>query len=122
MWSGRTGDARRYELVDDMIYLYPTPPAGQTYELLYIPAAPDLSGYASDACVDCVIAEGEAFVIWGTLVKAKAKSESDVRLAVIERDRLAKLVDEWAKNRLMLEPSRRIVVDVDYDEVGSEDW
>src|SRR4051812_25773444 len=31
-WSGMTGgEARRWELVDDTIYLYPTPPSGQIY-------------------------------------------------------------------------------------------
>lgn len=115
-WSGQTGSrAVRYELIDDTIYLYPTPPAGQTYELLYIPTSPDVSEYASDECVDCVIAEGTAFVIWGTVVKAKSKSESDVRLAMNERDRLAPIILEWARNRLLLEPHRRIVSDIDVE-------
>lgn len=121
-WSGSgTDSARRYEFIDNTLYLYPTPPTGQTYELLYIPEAPDVSEYASDDCVDCVTAEGEAFVIWGAVVKAKSKSESDVRLALAERERLGSVVKDWALNRMMIEPQRRIVTDIDL-ETSERDW
>lgn len=115
-WANRTGSyAERYEFIDDRLYLYPTPPTGQDYVMRYIPQAPDLSGFASDDCVDVVTAEGEAFLIWGAVVKAKSKSESDVRLAVIERDRMAEKVRDWAINRSMTEP-RRMHVDFDDDD------
>jgi hypothetical protein len=39
-WSGRTGHARKWEMVDDKIYLYPTPPSGDTYELRTSPRRP----------------------------------------------------------------------------------
>jgi hypothetical protein len=70
-------EARAYALVDDRIYLYPTPPTGQTYELLYIPQPPDLSTFASDDCVDVVTPYGEAFLIWGVAALAKAKAKQD---------------------------------------------
>lgn len=121
--SGSTGSrAKRYEFRDDTFFLYPTPPTGQSYELLYVPQATDLSEYADDDLVDCVTAEGEAYVIWATLVKAKSKSESDVRLAVGERDRLAKIVEQWAINRMMIEPHRRIVSDADFPEGDDGEW
>jgi hypothetical protein len=112
-YSGREGpSATRYELVDGFLYLYPTPPAGQTYELRYLPQSPDLSGYASDQCVDVVIAEGLSFLVWAVVVKAKAKSEKDVRLATVERDIAAKKVQDWATYRALTEAPRRMVTDV----------
>jgi hypothetical protein len=117
-YAGNTGTARRYELIDDRIYLYPTPPTGQDYEIRYIPQAPDLSEYASDECVDVVTAEGMAFLIWCTAVKALSKSETDVRLAMAERDRMAEKVLDWAINRMMLEPQRTIA---DHDDDCDED-
>jgi hypothetical protein len=113
-WAGREGShATRYELVDGYLYLYPTPPADQTYELQYLPQPPDVSGYASDQCVDVVIPEGLSFLVWAVVVKAKSKSEKDVRLATIERDRAAAKVQEWATFRALTEAPRKTVTDVD---------
>lgn len=113
-WAGRTAQrAERYELIDDQIYLYPTPPTGQTYELRYIPQAPDLTGFASDACVDVVVADGLSFLVWAVTVKAKAKGESDVRLAILERDRAGGKLHEWAVNRAITEAPRRVVTDLE---------
>lgn len=121
-WAGVSGSqAERFELIDDRIYLYPTPPTSQTYEIRYIPQAPDLSGFASDDCVDVITAEGEAFLIWGVTVKALSKSESDVRLAMAERDRLAGRVLDWAINRMMLDP-QRVIADHDDEPTDAGDW
>lgn len=121
-YAGRTGTASHYELVDDRINLYPTPPSGQSYEIRYIPQAPDLSGYSSDECVDVVTAEGEGFLIWCTAVKALSKSESDVRLAMAERDRMAERVLTWACDRLMLDPQRVVVDHEDDWPVDVAEW
>ncbi len=122
-WSGRTGSsAERYELIDSRINLYPTPPSGQSYEMRYIPQAPEISGYASDACVDVVVAEGLSFMLWAVAVKAKAKKEKDAQLAIIERDRMADKVLEWAVNRAMVDPQRKIVDDVDNTPVSPASW
>jgi predicted amidohydrolase YtcJ len=63
-----------YAHVDDRIYLYPTPPTAQTYSLLYVPQAPDVSGFASDECVDVYCPDGEACLIWGVAALAKIKA------------------------------------------------
>jgi len=84
--QGVPGDAYKYSLIDDRLYLYPTPPAGQVYEMLYVPQPTDLSTYTDGSVVDVVTPDGEAFIVWGVSIKAMHKSESDVSLAVMERE------------------------------------
>lgn len=105
-WGGRTGTAWFYEFVDDRIYLYPVPPSGQSYELLYIPQPPDLTSYADSDIVDVVAPDGESFLIWGVAVKALAKQGSDVQLAMAEREQARTRLTEWAALREFSEPRR----------------
>lgn len=125
-WSGRTAsnEARAFALVDDRIYLYPTPPSGQSYEILYIPQPPDLSTFASDDCVDVVTPDGEAFLIWGVAVKALAKSESNVQLAIAEREAARERLVAWATMRAFNQPRRRISGEFDGPLSGYDpaDW
>lgn len=117
-----TGEARFFALVDDRIYLYPTPPTGQSYEILFIPQSPDVSGYASDECLDVVTPDGEAFLIWGVTVKALAKSESDVRLAIAERDAARERLFVWATMRALSSPRRRFSGDDSFSGYDPSDW
>jgi len=124
-WAGRVGsEAIVFALVDDRIYLYPTPPSGQTYELLYIPQAPDLTAYDDTDLVDVVNAEGEAFLIWGVAVKAMSKGESNVQLAIAEREAARQRLHEWAVVRAFNQPRRRVVDDFDVSDVplSEGDW
>lgn len=104
--NGATGEARGYTLVDNKIYLFPTPASG-SYQLIYVPQPPDLSSYLDTDLVDVVSSEGEAFLIWGVCVLAKSKSESDVRLAAEREEAARDRLLEWAVNRSMSEPRRR---------------
>lgn len=110
-----TGDARFYANVDDKIYLYPTPPSGQTYVWRYIGQPPDLSTYADADTIDVVTPDGESFLIWATAVKALAKSESDVQLAMAEREACRARLLEWAQLRAFTQPRRIQAVD-EYNE------
>jgi hypothetical protein len=124
-WAARgSGEAIVYAHVDDKLYLYPNPPAGQTYELLYIPQPPDLSVYADGQAVDLVTPDGEAFLIWGTAVKAMSKSERDVRLAVAEREAARERLKDWAVHKAFTQPRRRVVDDFDPGAVplSDADW
>lgn len=124
-WAGRSsGEALVFAYVDDQIYLYPTPPAGQTYELLYVPQSPDLSLYADADIVDVVCPAGEAFIIWHATIPALNKSESDVRLAMAQADRLLAKAEEWAINKALSQPRRRVIDDFDPSEVpvSDADW
>lgn len=109
-WIGMTGEARVYELVDDQLYLYPRPSSGE-YLWRYIPQATDLSSYVDGDAVDLVTPEGERFIVWCVAVKALAKSESDVTLAIRERDQAGQALREWAAMRAFNAPRRRIVRD-----------
>jgi hypothetical protein len=125
-WTGNTGEARVYALADDQLFLYPRPSSG-TYLWLYIPQSTDLSTYLDDDLVDVVTADGERFLIWCVAVKALAKSESDVQLAMTERDQAREALREWAVLRAFNAPRRRIVRDGDgtdyyYDQFDSASW
>ncbi len=116
------GDSYYFTVADDRIYLYPTPATGKKFELVYIPQPTDLSAYADDDIVDLVTPDGEAFLIWGVAVKALAKSESDVRLAMSERDAARQRMFEWATLRAFNQPRRRFIADVPDMYMDEGDW
>lgn len=124
--AGQTGaEARAFALVDDRIYLYPTPPTGQTYELLYIPQPPDLSAFASDECVDVVNSDGEAFLIWGVAALAKIKAAQDASAYFSRQEFYREKLTASAISRSFAAPRRRVVTDVDTwldSEVDPADW
>lgn len=114
-WAGRRGQARRFVIIDDQIWLYPKPASGN-YELLYIPQAPDLKTYAAGDLFDVVTPDGEEMFVWGTVVKILAKKQRDVRLAIAEREAARTRLLEWALLRSMVEgPVRVVDDDDDYD-------
>lgn len=119
-WAGRPGaNARAFAVSGDRIYLYPTPPTGQGYELTFIPQPATYDGTTNTATlIDLVTPDGEAFLIYGVAVKALAKSESDVRLAMAEREAARQRLLEWATLRAFTQPRRRIVSDFD----GGAGW
>ncbi len=110
--AGLTGTvARWFALVDDRIYLYPTPASGQTYEILYIPQAPDVSGYADDACIDLVSADGEACVVWGVAGIAKVKSSQDASIHMSKQEQHRDRLQGWAADRMITQARRRPAAD-----------
>ncbi len=110
LYGGLTGEAEAYALVDDLIYLYPTPSSG-TYEMLYIPQAPDLTELAEDDLVDVVNIYGAHFLVYGTAALCLSKSESDERSMLARQARAEKKLIEWAANRSFHEPQRRYTED-----------
>lgn len=111
-YAGQTGsEAREWALVDDRIYLYPTPPTGQTYELLYIPQSPDLSTFDDDDCVDVVSSDGESCLIWGVAGLAKAKASQDSTLFIQKQELYRSRLVGWAANRHSSDLARRVVTD-----------
>ncbi len=124
-WSGQTNSyAQRYALIDDRIYLYPTPPASTTsYEIRYIPQPPDLATFDDSDPVDLVTPDGEAFLIYGTAVKAHAILESDAQLAMVERDKARERFKHWATMRAFNTSRHQIVETADEGEMfDPADW
>jgi hypothetical protein len=119
-WAGTTGDAMRWELVDDTIYLYPTPPANQIYELRYIPQPPDLSTFADSDVIDVVTPDGDAFLVWGVVVMALSKSNRDVTVAMKREDEARARLTEWAAMRAFELP-RKVVDHGDLDDTYDDD-
>jgi hypothetical protein len=111
-FRGMTGDARRWTVPDDQLFLYPRPSSG-TYRWYYIQQPTDLADYADGDEVDVVTPDGESFLIWGTAVKALAKSEANVQLAMAERERYRQQLMVWAADRSITDHNYRVRRDVD---------
>lgn len=87
--SGVSGScATAYAMVDDEIYLYPTPPAGDLYEMRYCPQPPELVEFNGELpiYVDVVTPDGLTFLLWSVAVLALAKSEQDPQLAMQQKE------------------------------------
>jgi hypothetical protein len=104
-WSGLVGEAHRYTLIDDQLYLYPNPSSG-TYKWRYIAQPPDLSTEADATLVDVVTPDGEAFLVWGVAVLALSKGEKDVTLALQRQEQARARLKDWAYNRSLTQPRR----------------
>lgn len=110
------GDAREYALVDDRLYLFPSPASG-SYEWMYIPQPTDLTTYIATDVVDLVNPHGLTFVLWGVAAKALAKAEKMTDGAIAERDAARERLVDWANKRSMYSAKRRIVQrEHDFDE------
>ncbi len=120
--SGLTGTvALFFAVVDDRVYLYPTPATDQTYEALFIPQAPDLSAYASDDCVDVVSADGEACVIWGVAALAKIKASQDATIFLQKQEQHRERLQGWAADRLIAYAGVRPAADEYAERFGCEE-
>lgn len=112
---GQTGDARFFAIIGQTIEFYPNPSSG-TYAHVYVPQPVDL-GLSEDATsIDLICPAGEAFVVWGTAVKLLAKSESDVQVAMAEREAARERVRTWLMSRMLTTPRRQTTDDDILDE------
>jgi len=125
-YRGRTGasDAVGYAIVGSgatPLELHPKPPTGQTYELVYIPHAEDLTTASGDTLVDVVAPAGEEFLLWAMSVLSMGKEKDDVTLAMAERERHRASLQEWAALRAFNDPNRVIAHD-EIDEYAYPEW
>lgn len=102
------GESTAYSLTGNNIRLYPTPSSGKVYYNIYVPQPVDHSGSADGVVIDVVTPDGEAFVTWHMAFRALAKEESDVSVAMSEREAARERVYNWAVMRALNEPRRVI--------------
>lgn len=118
-----SAEARFFEHVGALIYLYPNPSSG-TYKVRYIPQPADLSSGIDALDVDVINPYGEEFLVWCVAVKMHSQLESDAQLALDREARARTNLAEWASLKAFNQPRRRVadmrlVPDYGYDPA---DW
>lgn len=98
-----------HRIVGNNIVLYPPPTTGQSFEHIYVPAAPFLVG---DGAVLDGVQGWEELVVLGAAIKVAMKEETDASLFLRERDEIRVRIATAAEDRQLLSNGR--VVDV-YD-------
>ncbi len=122
-FAGRVGQATMYSFTGNSIALYPTPSSG-TYKHIYVPQPADYSAAEDDDDIDLINVHGMKFVVWGVASVALHKGEADQQRAMIERDKALRKLREWAVDRAMLSPKRRVITEMDLPVGGLSpaDW
>lgn len=108
-YKGLSGTAYAYEVVGSNVWLYPTPPSGQTYIHTYIPHPTDISAADDATLIEMASLDGEQALIWGVVFLARDKLEQDAQTAKSERDAALLRVTEDAACRSFMNARRRIV-------------
>jgi hypothetical protein len=115
-YGASSGEARAYRVVGSNITLYPTPPTGQTYRHLYVPAPADLTSSATS--VDGV-SGFEEYVVLDVAIKMLHKEESSATHLERERARILERIEEAADHRRMSGGGRVVDVGESAGEEGS---
>lgn len=119
-FRGQVGDAVAYALLDDQLFLFPTPSSG-TYKLYYVQQATELSEYADDDIVDVACPAGMSYVIWGVAVIINGELEGNATLAMRERDKWEEEVRVWSASRSP-DPKQRPADDSDEVLLSPTGW
>ncbi len=107
-----TGDhAAFFSIVDYQIFLFPPPPAGQTYILSYVYQSPEIQGFIGDQpmYVDVYDGWGMAYITNAVAVMISILLNEDPSAYMAQRDRAAQFLQDSAINRLALANTRREV-------------
>lgn len=95
----RTGQrAFMYEAVNNNLILYPTPPAGQQYNLYYIPAPVVIN---STTQVIDGFSGWEIYAVTYAVMQLKTRSDEDMEVHQKRLDKIAKRIADAAQNRTM---------------------
>jgi hypothetical protein len=97
-----------YELIGQNITLWPQPPAGQTYHVVYVPQPADISDAPDVKIIDVITPAGEAYFTWSLALVGGIKEESEM-VPFYERKvkQYADHVKTWATQRELYTPKRR---------------
>lgn len=106
-----SSEAESYAIADNYLFLYPTPPASQTYKHVYVAQPLEFTAATTSQQVDVITPDGENFIVWSVAVNAFTKEESweAAALARQERERYRGRVEEWAVLRAINTPRRNQV-------------
>lgn len=99
-------EAYGFRLVGSTITLYPTPPTGQTYRHIYVPAPADLT--TDSQTVDGVSGFEDGIVLDAAIRCLIKKEDTDTAPLERERDRVDARIDEEREMRLLTK-NRRVV-------------
>jgi len=119
-----SGRARHYAIVGDSLRFYPAPPSGQTYYLVYVPQASDLSTITNTTEVDVIVPAGEQFFKW-SLAAIGGGKEGDPQTPYWENKAASAKQNllKWSFQRSLTQPKRKFVQDEAYDrERGDWEW
>lgn len=86
----------RYKLAGNSIWFSPTPPAGQSYRLWYVPRWTEL---AADADTLDGVSGWTEYVVVDAAIKMMQKEESDVSALMVQKQALLKRIETAAANR-----------------------
>lgn len=112
--NSTAAQAEAYRLVGGNVVLYPTPPTGQTYRHLYIPAPADLTATTDE--IDGR-AGWEELIVLKVVIRMKLKAEDDVTALQAELDAEVKRVVMHADERNPFEGG--VIADVEsFDDCG----
>jgi hypothetical protein len=118
--SGLTNSpAIGYRVVGSVVTLYPTPPSGQSYRLVYVPAPTSLIDGATSLTVDGV-AGWDEYIVVDAAIRAKLREESDTSALERRKADLRQRIIESAELREVASPSR--VIDIYGDEYPGLMW
>lgn len=113
--------ARYYAVIGDNLRLYSAPPTGQTYYLIYVPQAADLSVIADSTTVDVIVPAGEMFFKWSLAAIGGAKVGDPMTPyweGKAEKARQSLL--KWSFQRSMTQPKRKAVQHDQLDNDGRD--
>lgn len=86
----------RYRVVGNNLMLIPTPPAGQSMNIWYIPK---LTQLLQDTDILVGISGWSEYVLVDAAIKAMQKEESDVTVLMLQKQQLLKRIEDSAMNR-----------------------
>lgn len=115
MFSATGSEAVAYQLVNDTVVLYPTPPSGQTYRLRYVPMATKLT--ADSDTIDGING-WEQIIAVNCAIDALVQEESDPSALIMRKNELEVRIRQASQDRLIADGGR--IADVRND-LGDND-
>lgn len=112
--------AMAYRVVGTNLVLYGTPPSGQTYRHLYVPAPASLVDAADATTVDGV-AGWEEYIVVDAAIRALLREDTDTSQLQARKAQLKQRIAEAAEQRETAAPARVFDINADDDAMNPYD-